>query len=47
MLMSGGTVDAVAALAGEAGADGHLVKPFVPADVFAAVSGALAARSSR
>jgi two-component system chemotaxis response regulator CheY len=47
VLMSGGTADAVGALAREAGADGYLVKPFVPADVFAAVAGALAARPSR
>ena len=47
VLMSGGTVGAVSALASEAGADGHLVKPFVPADVLAAVAGALAARRSR
>lgn len=46
VLMSGGTVDAVTSLASDAGADGHLVKPFVPADVFAAVAGALMARPS-
>lgn len=46
VLMSGGTADTVTALASEAGADAHLVKPFVPADVFAAVAGALAARPS-
>lgn len=47
VLMSGGTADAVGVLAREAGADGYLVKPFVPADVFAAVTGALGARPSR
>ena len=47
VLMSGGTAAAVGALAREAGADGYLVKPFVPADVFAAVAGALEARPSR
>ena len=47
VLMSGGTADVVGALAREAGADGFLVKPFVPADVFAAVTGALGARLSR
>jgi CheY-like chemotaxis protein len=46
VLMSGGTADAVGALAREAGADGWLVKPFVPGDVFAAVAGALEARPS-
>ncbi len=46
VLMSGGSVDAVTALAAEAGADSHLAKPFGPADVFAAVAGAVAARPS-
>jgi two-component system, OmpR family, phosphate regulon response regulator PhoB len=46
VLMSGGTADAVGALAQEAGADACLVKPFVPGDVFAAVAGALEARPS-
>jgi CheY-like chemotaxis protein len=46
VLMSGGTAEVVSALAQEAGADGYLVKPFVPGDVFAAVAGALEARPS-
>jgi CheY-like chemotaxis protein len=46
VLMSGGTAEAVGALAREAGADGFLVKPFVPGDVLAAAAGALAARPS-
>jgi two-component system chemotaxis response regulator CheY len=47
VLMSGGTAAVVGAVAREAGADGYLVKPFVPGDVFAAVAGALEARPSR
>jgi two-component system, OmpR family, phosphate regulon response regulator PhoB len=46
VLMSGGTAEVVGALARDTGADAHLVKPFVPGDVFAAVAGALDARSS-
>jgi DNA-binding response OmpR family regulator len=46
VLMSGGTAEVVSALAQEAGADGYLVKPFVPGDVFAAVAGALETRPS-